>query len=97
MGASCDVCNLQSNLVDAVNACEDSEDCRHRFTIQEAKKIVIEREGKPQIKARRNERRSDVQTLEDAFAEIAKAAQSAMKPLLECMQALADSWKGELK
>lgn len=45
MGASCDVCNLQSDLADAVKACENSAGCRHRFTVGEAKKIVIEREG----------------------------------------------------
>ena len=47
MGASCDVCNLQSDLVDAIKACKKSADCRYRFTVSEAKKIVIEREGEP--------------------------------------------------
>ena len=45
MGASTDVCNLQDNFIDAVKACENSADCRHRLTVGEAKKIVIEREG----------------------------------------------------
>ena len=45
MGASSDVCKLHTSLVDAVAACEHSDSCKHRFTIQEAKQIVIERNG----------------------------------------------------
>lgn len=97
MGASCDVCNLQSDFLDAIKACENSADCRHRFTVDEAKKIVIEREGEPKIEKTRNERQSEEMTIEDAFARVAKAAESAMKPLLECMQKLADSWKGDIE
>lgn len=97
MGASCDVCNLQHSLADAFAACEKSESCRHRFTIQEAKKIVIERYGEPQSETKRNARQSDERTLDDAFAQMAEAIQSAVNPLHECLQNLADSLKGEMR
>ena len=97
MGASCDVCNLQHDLADAISACGKSESCRYRFTIQEAKKIVIDREGEPQIKAKRNEKQSDEQTLADAFAEVAKSIQSAFKPLQECLKNLEHFVEGELR
>lgn len=45
MGSSCDVCTFHKNLVDAINACNNSENCHHRLTIEEAKKIVLAREG----------------------------------------------------
>lgn len=46
MGASCDVCNLQCDLVKAITACENSASCQHRFTVEEAKKIVYEKAGR---------------------------------------------------
>ena len=45
MGASCDACTLHADLYQAIKACENSESCRHRFTVEEAKKIVFEKEG----------------------------------------------------
>lgn len=41
MGASFDVCRMQDKLPDAARACDNSESCQYRLTVQEAKKIVI--------------------------------------------------------
>lgn len=85
MGASCDVCNLQSDLVDAVKACENSAGCRHRFTVGEAKKIVIEREGGLPVIVREKpepSEESDPQAnINDAFARVAESVRIAINSL----------------
>lgn len=87
MGASCDVCNLQNDLADAVKACENSAGCRHRFTLEEAKKIVIEREGgHPVIPREKPEPSRDIdpqpfESLKDAFGKIAESARIALNNL----------------
>lgn len=69
MGASSDVCNLQSNLVDAIKACENSENCRHRFTVEEAKRIVIEREGGSPVIARNEDEKIKWISVDDRLPE----------------------------
>ena len=85
MGASCNVCNLQTGLADAIKACENSGECRHRFTVSEAKKIVMEREGGMPIIAREQSaqiEQSDIQTeFKDAIARVAEAAQMAFNAM----------------
>lgn len=92
MGASCNVCNLQNGLADAIKACEYSESCRHRFTIQEAKKIVIEREsGLPVIvqkKAKPSEESNPLITIKTALEEVGKAASVAARSLTKAMQTM---------
>ena len=91
MGASCDVCNLYPDLADAIAACDNSENCRHRFTIGEAKAIVIEREGSlPAIRERKpkTSEASDPKSINDAFKEIAESACKAVNSIIEAMQAL---------
>lgn len=92
MGASCDVCNLHCNLADAVLACELSADCRHRFTVGDAKKIVIEREGGlPEIPPKKAEPRveSDFhKTINEAFAELAEKACKAVNLIMKNFQEL---------
>ena len=95
MGASCDVCTLYPDLTDAIAACDNSENCRHRFTIGEAKAIVIEREGSiPAIRERKPERKPktsedfDPKSINDAFQEVAKSACKAVNSIMEVMQAL---------
>lgn len=41
MGASCDTCKLQDYLPDAIKACDNSENCPHRVTLEEAKKKLL--------------------------------------------------------
>lgn len=92
MGASCDVCNLHSNFADAVLACENSADCRHRFTVGEAKKIVIEREGGlpiiPPKKTESSEKSNSLKTINEAFAEVAESACKVINSLRECFKGL---------
>ena len=45
MGSSCDVCNLRTGLTEAIKACENSENCPHIFTLEEARRLFIERES----------------------------------------------------
>lgn len=89
MGASCDVCNLQSDLVDAVKACENSAGCRHRFTLEEAKKIVIEREGGLPVivreKTEPSEESNPQANINDAFARVAEAACKAANSIREAL------------
>lgn len=85
MGASCDVCNLQSDLADAVKACENSAGCRHRFTVVEAKKIVIEREGGlpaiPREKTEPSEESDPQENINDAFKRVVESACKAANAL----------------
>ncbi len=85
MGASSDVCNLQSNLVDAIKACENSENCLHRFTVEEAKRIVIEREGGLPVITREETKSSEVddpfKTISDAFMKVAESASKVLNSL----------------
>ena len=94
MGASCDVCNLQSDLADAIKACKNSADCHHRFTVAEARKIVIEREGGlptflseemmiPKEKTKPSEEADPFKTISDGLAEVAKSAYDAVISLRE--------------
>ena len=85
MGASCDACNLQNDLVDAIKACEDSANCHHRFTVAEAKKIVIEREGEP-LSIPKQEK-NEPKTLNDAFREIAETTCKAINAIMKTLQA----------
>lgn len=93
MGASSDVCNLQSNLVDAIKACENSADCRYRFTVQEAKSIVIEREGGLPVITREETKSSEVEnplkTISDALKEVGESACKAINSLRKRLQGLA--------
>ena len=41
MGVSCDACKLQYYLYDAIKACDNSENCPHRVTLEEAKKKLL--------------------------------------------------------
>ena len=41
MGVRCDACKLQDYLPDAINACDNSENCLHRVTLEEAKKKLL--------------------------------------------------------
>lgn len=90
MGASTDVCNLRSDLVSAVKACENSAECRHRFTVGEAKKFVIEREGELptflQKKMVIPQKKTEPKTLNDAFKEVAEATMKAVKAIIESFQ-----------
>ena len=92
MGASTDVCNLQSDLVNAVKACENSADCRHRFTVAEAKKTIIEREGELptflQKKMVIPQKKTEPKTLSDAFREIAESALEKVHELIGNFQGL---------
>jgi hypothetical protein len=85
MGASCDVCNLHSDLADAIKACENPAGCRHRFTVEEARKIVIEREGGLPVIAREktepSEESNPLAIINDAFARIAESARIALNSL----------------
>lgn len=45
MSWSCSVCTLHADLYQAIKACENSESCPYRFTVEEAKKIVFEKAG----------------------------------------------------
>lgn len=89
MGASCDVCGLQSDLVNAVRACENSANCRHRFTVADAKEIVIEREGGLPVivreKTEQSEKPDPLKTLNEAFASVAKATTEAIKAITEAL------------
>lgn len=89
MGASTEVCNLQPDFLDAIKACEDSANCHHRFTVAEAKKIVIEREGKP-IVIQKQEKSNKSKTLNDAFQEVAKSACDAVNAIMKALQASYD-------
>lgn len=94
MGASCDVCNLQSDLGDAVKACENSADCRHRFTVGEAKKIVIDREGglpaitkeekKEECKVRKED--DPFKLIREALMEVGQSAVMALKTISNNLQ-----------
>lgn len=94
MGASCDVCNLQSDLADAIKACEDSDGCRHRFTVSEAKEIVIDREGGlPVITKEEKKEECKVceeydpfKTIREALIEAGKAACMALKTISNNLQ-----------
>lgn len=97
MGASFDVCNLQSDLVDADMACRNSESCRHRFTTREAKKIVMEREGElpkflqkkmviPQEKNLECEVDDPFKTIKDALEEFGKSAFNTINSLARKLQ-----------
>lgn len=92
MGASSDVCNLQSNLVDAVMACENSENCRHRFTVEEAKNIVIEREGGLPVITRKETKPSEVEdpliVFRDVFQEMVEATCEMINSLRKTFQGL---------
>jgi hypothetical protein len=99
MGASTDVCKLQVDLVDAIKACENSADCRHRFTVGEAKKIVIEREGElptflqkkmviPQKKTEPSEESNPLKMFSDGIKEIAESACEALNAIIESFQSL---------
>lgn len=85
MGASSDVCKLQSNLVDAIKACENSADCRYRFTVQEAKSIVIAREGGLPVITREETKSSEVENplkaLSDALKEVGESACKVLNSL----------------
>ena len=88
MGASCDVCNLQNNLVDAVKACENSANCHHRFTVAEAKKIVIEREGGLPVIPKKETKPSEdfeplLKTISDGLKEVAESACKAINSIRE--------------
>ena len=99
MGASTDVCNLQTDFLDAVKACENSADCRHRFTVGEAKKIVIEREGEPptflqkkmaipQKKTEPSEESDPLKAIRDALNEVAETACKTVNSLRELFEGL---------
>lgn len=94
MGASCDVCNLQSDLADAIKACEDSDGCRHRFTVSEAKEIVIDREGGlPVITKEEKKEECKVceeydpfKTIKDSLEEVTKSALNTINSLARKLQ-----------
>lgn len=92
MGASCDVCNLQNDLIDAFKACENSAGCRHRFTLEEAKKIVIEREGGlpviPREKTEPSEESDPQANINDAFVRIAEATCKAANSIRDLLNHL---------
>lgn len=44
MGATHDCCLLKDNIAERVKACDNSENCKKRLTLEEAKKIVEQRE-----------------------------------------------------
>ena len=92
MGASCDTCTLQYDFTDAIKACENSEGCRHRFTVGEAKKIVIEREGGLPVivreKPKPSEESNPLITIKTALEEVGKAASMAVRSLAEAMQTM---------
>lgn len=44
MGAILDCCLLKDTVAEAVRACDNSERCKKRLTLEEAKKIVEARE-----------------------------------------------------
>lgn len=86
------VCNLHHDLADAVKACENSAGCRHRFTLEEAKKIVIEREGGlpviPREKTEPSEESDPQVSMNDAFARIAEAACKAANSIRDLLNHL---------
>ncbi len=86
MGASTEVCNLQPDFLDAIKACEDSANCHHRFTVAEAKKIVIEREGEP-LSIPKQEKNNKSTTLNDAFREVAEATCKEINAIMKTLQA----------
>ena len=44
MGATHDCCLLKDNIAERVKACNNSEDCKKRLTLDEAKMYVEQRE-----------------------------------------------------
>jgi hypothetical protein len=44
MGATHDCCLLKDTLAEAIEACDNSENCKKRLTLGEAKRIVEQRE-----------------------------------------------------
>lgn len=92
MGASCDVCNLQTDLVDAVSACKNSADCRHRFTVEEAKKIVIEREGGLPVILKEKTKSSE-KSMQDAIKELGEAIGDALLPAIQAMTEMLNTYK----
>lgn len=108
MGASADVCTLHISLARAINACEHSEDCKYRFTRNDAMKIAFERAGgKPTDEpdataaARRESSGDPARDFQEAMKEAAETLRQGlqklvdnMKPMVESIKAFADQ-KGE--
>lgn len=55
MSWSCSVCTLHADLYQAIKACENSESCPYRFTVEEAKKIVFEKAGHLPVNYKQND------------------------------------------
>ena len=94
MGASCDVCNRYSDLTNAIEACEKSEECRHRFTTEEAKKIVIERAGSLPLLVERKARK--LEAIGDATSDFTKTIndiKEAFAPLIVELQKILEDKK----
>ena len=91
MGASADVCTLHDNLASAIHACDHSEDCKYRFTISEARIIVLERVGGlPQDKPTAADRRESSGDPEKDFSDALLSIREGMNRFAK---ALADEMK----
>lgn len=98
MGASADVCTLHINLASAINACDHSEDCKYRFTHEEAKAIAFERAGgKPTETHPAAERRwsSDDPVLDfkNTMSELVETLRQSWQKLADDIKPLAESIK----
>lgn len=91
MGASCDICSWQTDLANAIAACQSSDTCRHRLTSDEAKVIVFKREGVLPVIRRETRPGSEPRTLEEALARVADAAKGIGDAINKMMQDIASS------
>ena len=87
MGASADVCTLHINLASAILACEHSEDCKYRFTRNEAIEIVFERTGgKPTDEPTAAERREQSGDPEKDFQAAMISIREVGKRVVEALR-----------